>query len=101
MGKKKKLKAIKALANKLPYINDATHEVHRMKGSEILAWGTITHIEGVRIDPDKIYSVPFPVNIVRNNQRRIKKAFLKHGAAGIGHLLADVNKIREHNYKNQ
>ena len=100
MGKKARLKAIKRLASSLPMINDHTHEIHVMKGSEILAWGTITEINGEKINPDGIYKVPMPVMIVRNNARRMKKAFLKNGAAGIGHLLAEVNSIREKNYKN-
>lgn len=100
MGKKAKLKAIKRLANTLPLINDSTSEIHIMKGSEILAWGTVTEIDGVKIDPDKEYRYRMPVNIIRNNSRRIKKAFLKHGAKGIGHLLNEVNQIRQDNYKN-
>lgn len=95
MGKKARLKIIKKLANTLPMVNTITHEDHYLKGSEILEWGTITEINGKKINPEEMYKVSEPVLIARNHQRRMKKAFLKNGADGIGHYLKGVLKIAE------
>src|SRR5579872_6399694 len=87
MGKKKKLKAIKALANKMALINGSHTESHWVKGSEILFWGTITEIDGKPIDPEKLYDHVMPVLMIQNNQRRMKRACLKHGVEGMKHVL--------------
>jgi hypothetical protein len=97
MGKKKKLKAIKSLANKMALINGFHTESHWVKGSEILSWGTIKEIAGKPIDPDKMYDVPMPVMMVQNNQRRMKRACLKYGIDGMKHLLEENLKSVAHN----
>ena len=86
MGKKAKLKAIKRLAANVPLINEATNEKHFYKGSEILEWGTITEIDGKPIDPSKIYQYNYPVLMIQNKQRRLKRAYLKHGIEGVKHF---------------
>lgn len=87
MGKKKKLRAIKALANKMFLINEGHNEKHWLKGSEILSWGTVKEIEGEPIDPEKLYLYHAPVMMVHNNQRRMKRAFLRDGAAGVENMF--------------
>lgn len=97
MGKKKKLKAMKALANKMVPINEGHTEHHWLKGSEILSWGTITEIEGKPIDPEKMYDYRSPVMMIHNNQRRMKRAFLRNGSDGVIALLNSNMKIMSEN----
>jgi hypothetical protein len=88
MGKKSKLKALRKMANALmPAINVATHEKHIYTGAEILAWNTITEIDGEKIDPEKKYLYHEPVFMVQNNRRRMKRAFVRNGFEGVQHLL--------------
>lgn len=87
MGKKKKIKAIKVLANKMALINGSHTESHWVKGSEILSWNTVTEIDGKPIDPDKLYDHVMPVMMIQNNQRRMKRACLKNGVEGMKHVL--------------
>jgi hypothetical protein len=68
-----------------------------LKGAEILQWDTITEIDGVAIDPEKMYSVPQPVLMIQNNRRMMKRAFLKNGVAGVRHLMATTLKTIEQN----
>lgn len=48
---------LKKLANNLPMINQCSHEQHLMTGAEILAWNTMTEIDGEKINPDKKYLI--------------------------------------------
>jgi len=68
-------------------INEESHEKHLLKGSEILSWGTVKEIDGQPINPDQIYLYRYPLFMVQNNARRMKKAFLKHGEKGITHFM--------------
>jgi hypothetical protein len=97
MGKKKKLKAIKALEKYVLPVNQQTNELHWYKGSEILDWGTISEIDGQPIDKDKMYQVSEPVLIMRNNARRLKRAFLKSGGKSIQSFLQENQKVLEAN----
>jgi hypothetical protein len=87
MGKKAKLKALKRLGNNQPWINEETSELEHLKGSEILSWGTVTEIDGKPIEPEKMYWFRKPVFIVQNKQRRMKRAYLKHGVEGVKNLI--------------
>lgn len=100
MGKKAKLKAIKRLASSLPWINQSSTELHHLKGSEILEWGTIKEIEGKPIDPGKMYQVHMPVLMIQNNARATKRAYLRNGVAGISHFLNSTHKTVEQHFKN-
>jgi len=99
MGKKAKLKALKSLAANLPAINRSSHEEHHLKGSEILSWGTVREIDGKPIDPEKTYLYNYPVLMVQNNARRIKRAFLSNGPEGIKSVLQNTLNIVESNQK--
>jgi hypothetical protein len=99
MGKKARLKAIKNLAANMPMINEHTNEKHELFGSEILSWGTIKEIDGKPIDPDKKYLYNFPVMMIQNNRRRMKKAFLKGGEEGIKHYLQQTLNVVKSNIK--
>lgn len=97
MGKKAKLKAIKRLAMNMPAINENSHEKHYMQGKEILEWGTVKEIDGQPIDPEKFYWFNYPVMMIQNNGRRMKKAYLKHGEKGITHLLNHTLNVAKSN----
>lgn len=93
MGKKKKLRAFKRLAASMPAVNVASHEVHRYTGAEILAWGTVTEINGNPIDPEKTYLYNEPVFMMQNNRRVMKRAFLRNGGMGVVNLLNSTTKL--------
>jgi len=99
MGKKAKLKAIKKLSFNLPAINRSSIERHWYKGSEILEWGTVKEIDGVSIDPEKDYEYEYPVLMIQNNARRMKRAYQRNGVEGIKSLLNNTLKIVESNQK--
>ena len=100
MGKKKRLNLIKKLCNDLPQISENTHEKHLLKGSEILEWGTVKEIDGVAINPDKEYLYSYPVILIQNNARRLKRAFVKNGINGLKHQLGNITNIVQHNISN-
>ena len=87
MGKKKKLKLLKRMAEQVAPINESTHEKHFMKASEMLENGHCPAYEDGKIDKDKMYQVNMPVLIIQNNQRRMKRAFLRNGAEGVKNFL--------------
>jgi hypothetical protein len=71
-----------------------TQEFHFCKGEELIA-DDITEIDGIKVDPERKYRVPMPVNIARNHFRRLKRAFIKKGAPGVARYILSVNKIME------
>lgn len=83
MGKKSRLKAIKRLADSLPTIKENTLEKRVYTGAEILAWKTVKEIDGKPINPEQKYIFNYPVINVQNNQRRMKRAYLRNGVEGI------------------
>lgn len=87
MGKKRKLKALKKLANNLAMINQSSTEKEYVTGAEILSWNTITEVDGKPIDPEKKYEHKSPVLLQQNNQRKMKRAFLRNGEEGVRHFL--------------
>ncbi len=101
MGKKKKLKALKALAGNMPLINAASHEGHWYKGSEILEWGTVKEIDGEAIIPDKMYNYKHPVLMIQNNGRKFKRAYLRNGIEGIQQLHKNTLNIVKSNLNPQ
>ena len=70
-------KLIKQIAERLLVVMEQTMEVHRLKGSEILEWGTVKEIDGQPIDPEKTYRYNMPVKIAVNHYRRLKRAWKK------------------------
>lgn len=96
MGKKAKLKLIKRLANNMPLINQSSHEQHLITGAEILEWGTVKEIDGKPIDPAKKYLWNYPVLMIQNNRRQMKRAFIRNGVKGIENLLDQTLKTVEH-----
>lgn len=97
MGKKAKLKAIKRLAASIPAINESSVEKHEMLGSEILEWGTIKEIDGKPIDPAKKYIFNYPVLMIQNKERRMKRAFLRNGIAGIKNYMDHTLSVVQSN----
>ena len=94
MGRKKKIKAIKAIAAgvNLPLVMSNTTELHLVKGSELIEQGQ-THIGEMKIIPELDYPIRMPVQIAFNHGRRLKRAFTKNGAEGIGNYLNKINHI--------
>jgi hypothetical protein len=99
MGKKARLKVIKKLANNLPLINQVSTEPHLLSGAEILEWGTITEIDGKPIDPEKKYLHHYPVLMVQNNRRGMKRAFLRNGVEGVKQFLGNISKTVENHFQ--
>ena len=97
MGKKKKMKALKALSANLPLINVQTHEEHWYTGDEILEWGTVKEIGGKPIDPVKRYLYRYPVLMIQNNQRKMKRAYLRNGVEGVSQLYKNTLNIVKSN----
>lgn len=89
----KKLRAIAAI---LPSEKYATVETVEISGEDLLLSGQ-SQVEGKEIDPKKTYLMRSPVYNEANHYRRMKRAFEKHGAAGISAYLrlfvsVDVSK---------
>lgn len=84
----------------LPIIMETTHEVHNMKGSELLEMGYV-EMEGQIINPELYYNYNAPVQIAVNHYNRLKKAWIRHGQKGLAKYIADVfelcNKQKENN----
>lgn len=97
MGKKKKIKALKALAANLPLINAQSHEEHWYTGSEILEWDIVKEIDGKPIDPEKRYLYRYPVLMIQNNQRKMKRAYLRNGVDGVSQLYKNTLNIVKSN----
>lgn len=87
MGKKARLKAIKRLAQSVAPINEATLEKHYLTGEEIKENGYCPAYEKAELKPDQKYEVNMPVLIVQNNERRLKRAFLRNGTEGVRQFL--------------
>ena len=78
---------IKYLATLLPQITVHSHEKHNLKGSEILEWETVTEIDGLPIEPDKMYIWKYPVITAANHNRRMRNKYTRDGIPGIHKYL--------------
>lgn len=77
---------------KLPVVMEPTREFHIVTGTSLTEDG-IEEINGEKVDPDLKYSKPMPVQIARNDFRRMKKAFKNHGAPGVARYILSVNEL--------
>ncbi len=84
---------LKKLASKLPKISINTHEKYWVSGAEILAWGTITEINGKPIIETQMYLWEYPVIIVANHYRRLKKRYKAKGIDGVQEYLKWINVL--------
>lgn len=95
--KKRHLKAIREVAEKLPTVTQKSVEKHIVKGSTLLAMGQVLGYNDKPIVPEDGYLDEFPVIMAINHTRRMKKLYKKHGDAGIfGYIEAVEKHIEEH-----
>lgn len=94
MATKKKLKKqIAAEAAKVPQVDINVGEWQHVFGAELLMQGE-TEIDGVPIQPKKLYRQKMPVVLAVNHGRRMTKIFKKKGNEG---LLAYYDAVDIHN----
>ena len=86
-------KLLKKLAALLPPVNVHATEIHMLTGAEILAWGTVTELDGQPIMPHKMYKYRYPVITRASHYRRLKKAFKNNGIAGVQNYLQFVTTL--------
>ncbi len=85
-------KHLKAYAAVLPPVLNGTCEKHIMTGGELLEMGYVEQ-DGEVIDPKKKYNYNMPVQLASNHYRRLKKAYLKKGVAGIQEYSDSITAI--------
>lgn len=88
---KEDLEILKAYTDQMPVIMNQTHEVHRMTGEELIEMGYAER-DGEKINPKKTYLYNAPVLMAANHYRRLKRAWLRDGEAGIKAYLIEVAK---------
>lgn len=79
---KRHLKIINEIANVLPKTQYAAKDRRLVKGEDLIL-ANQTEIDGEPVDPDKEYLMHLPMTIQVNHTNRIKKAFKRHGRAGV------------------
>lgn len=82
MGKARKIKIIRKIANELPEVMGVVIAKRTAKGSELINDG-VSMSGGKPIDPDKFYSGKKKVLQPMNHYNEMKRVFYKHGAAGV------------------
>jgi hypothetical protein len=87
-------KTLRDYANQLPLVWTNTLERHRMTGQELIEMGYVEQ-KGQKINPEEKYIYNSPVQIAANHYRRLKRAWLKHGAKGIATYLLQVRKLMD------
>lgn len=90
-------KLLREYADHLPVVMIETYEVHKMTGAELIEMGYVV-MDGKEINPEKKYNYNAPVQIAANHYRRLKRAWIKDGEAGVSkyiHHIADLIKKNE------
>lgn len=94
MGKSKINKLIRRHAKKLPTVNQWSHEVHFMKGSQLAEeYGTKIMENGLVLEDEKIYKSVMPVLLPVNHNRMMKKQYYKNGQKGVIDYIESVGKV--------
>lgn len=88
------LQALRIIASKLPMVNCETRERHLMLGKEILELETVKEIDGKPINPEKHYLMIYPVFIISNHYRRLKRAWIKNGREGVQHYISQIELLK-------
>lgn len=88
---------IDATAEMLPVILSNTHEKHKKTGAQIIEEDNIHEIGGKPIDPEKFYVMKYPVQLYHNHRRRLRKAFMASGYAGVQQYVMHVHSITQEN----
>lgn len=97
---RKEMKLLKDLAATLPKTYYEASEVHRMKGSVILANKDIdvSKLKGP-IKPDSIYEVNVPTKHLVNHNNRLVTAFHNGGLAAVEQYANEVMELVESQFK--
>jgi hypothetical protein len=84
---------IKEMAPKLPILMEHTHELHFVDGSELIAQGHTELEDGRKVYAGLTYEQNMPVMIAMNHERRLRKAYKKHGKEGVFAYIDELNKL--------
>ncbi len=79
---KKTGKAIRELADSLPQQRYTVPDSTLVSGADLILANT-TEIDGVPVDPEKLYDYHLPRYHEVNHKRRLKRAFNSRGKAGV------------------
>lgn len=82
--------SVKELAEKMPLVMEWTHEVHMVKGQELIDQGQDVTDDGKKIKPERTYLQNMPVQIAINHERRMRKAYKKNGYAGLQEYITKM-----------
>lgn len=91
--KKKLAKELRKIAREMPVIMRGSHEVHFVKGHEMLANGVFDipnpnagkpgQPDRIKVQPDLLYKQPVPVQTAVNHTRKLKKLYKQMGEVGL------------------
>lgn len=84
---------IKELSAQLPVVFEYSTEEHVVDGSELIAQGHAEHEDGRMVHAGMKYKQNMPVMIAANHERRLRKAYEKHGKEGILSYIDEINKL--------
>lgn len=73
---------IRKLASSMPVDYFGSKSMDTISGSELLLSGH-KQVEGEDINPDKQYLLPVPVYLMKNHERRLRRAYKGEGREGI------------------
>jgi hypothetical protein len=92
-------KVLRAYCSQMPTFTEDICEVHIMTGAELKEMGYVEK-EGKPLVDDVKYDFKYPVVLATNHYRRLKKAWLKDGEAGLKKYFEMV-KLSIDNHKKQ
>ncbi len=76
-------KDFQRFAAMLPPFMENTKEKHKYTGAELIEWGFTDEFDGEQkgqpLNPGATYIYNFPVQVLVNHARRVRKAFLRGG----------------------
>lgn len=97
--KKRLAKELRKVAAEMPVIMRGSHEVHFVKGSEMIANGVYDipnpkagqpmQPDRIKVQPDLLYKQPVPVQMAINHTRKLKKLYKQMGETGL-HAYVDA-----------
>ncbi len=94
---KKVVKAIRELADSLPQQRYTVPDSTLVSGADLILANT-TEIDGVPVDPEKLYDYHLPRYHEVNHKRRLKRAFNSRGKKGVidycGPFIPPENKSK-------
>ena len=97
---KEEEKILRAYCSQMPTFTEEACEVHIMTGIELKEMGYVEKKEEPIIE-DKKYRFNYPVIMNTNHYRRLKKAWLKGGEAGLKKYFEGVKEAIDNHKKEQ